>query len=165
MSGRADPNDAVHRHAASVRWQRPDAAGTTAGHRTHTGTTPPAPDALSISAAPAFGGDLAHPDPEQLVALAAASCQLLAFLAVADKARIEVVAYRDDAEARMDPTDPPLRITSVVLRPHITVAAGPTEARVRRLVGVAHRECYVARSLTAPVEVEATIEVVQGEAR
>ena len=40
-------------------------------------------------------------NPEQLLVMAAASCQLLSFLAVAARARLDVVAYDDNAEAEM----------------------------------------------------------------
>jgi len=45
-----------------------------------------------------------------------------------------------------------------VLRPQIVVVPGPTVERVRHLVEVAHRECYVANSLRTQVDVEARIE-------
>jgi len=62
----------------------------------------------------------------QLEVLAAASCQLLSFLAVAARARLDVVAYEDDAEGVMPEGDHPVRLTRIVLRPRIVLAAGPT---------------------------------------
>jgi organic hydroperoxide reductase OsmC/OhrA len=47
-----------------------------------------------------------------------------------------------------------------VLRPRIVLAAGPSEARVRHLVEVAHRECYIANSLSTPVRVDPVVEFV-----
>jgi len=105
------------------------------------GSAPPAGDSLLLSADPAFRGQAAHLNPEQLVVLAAASCQLLSFLAVAARARLDVVAYEADAEGVMPEGDHPVRLTGIVLRPRIVLAAGPTEQRVRHLVDVAHREC------------------------
>ena len=99
-------------------------------------------------------------NPEQLVVLAASSCQLLSFLALAARARIDVVAYEDDAEAEMPEDDPPVRLTRIVLRPRITVVDGPSEARVLRLVRLGHQGCYVASSLRTDVEVEPTITFV-----
>jgi len=43
------------------------------------------------------------------VVLAAGSCQLLSFLAVAARARLDVVAYEDDAEGVMPEGDHPVR--------------------------------------------------------
>jgi organic hydroperoxide reductase OsmC/OhrA len=96
-------------------------------------------------------------NPEQLVVLAAASCQLLSFLAVAARARIDVRRYEDEGEGTMAEDDPPTRLTSIVLRPTIWVAPGPSDHRVGHLVDVAHRECYVANSLRTDIRVEPTI--------
>lgn len=99
--------------------------------------------------------------PEQLLLAAAVSCQRLSFLAAAAaRARIDVVAYEDDAEAVMPRADPPLRITEARLRPRITVRARASEARVRTLVGVAHRECFIAESLPSEAPIEPVVHVL-----
>jgi len=112
---------------------------------------------LTMSSDPAFRGDPAHLNPEQLLLAAAVSCQLLSFLAVAARARIDVVAYSDDAEADMPEDDPPMRITAIRLRPTITVAAGTNVDRIDRLVEVAHKECFIANSLTSAMDIRATV--------
>ena len=66
-----------------------------------------------MSADPAFRGDATRMNPEQLLVMAAASCQLLSFLAVAARARLDVVAYEDEAEAAMPEGDRPVRIVSI----------------------------------------------------
>ena len=96
---------------------------------------------------------------EQLLVMAAASCQLLSFLAVAARARLDVVAYEDEAAAEMPEGDKPVRIVSIRLRPRIVLAGGVgNEERVRQLVEIAHRECYIANSLKTEVTVEPVIE-------
>jgi len=91
---------------------------------------------------------------------AASSCQLLSFLAVAARARLDVVDYRDDARAVMPDDDPPIRITRLDLHPTITLRPGerprPDDARLHHLVEVAHRECFIANSLRSDVEVHPT---------
>jgi organic hydroperoxide reductase OsmC/OhrA len=115
---------------------------------------------LELTADPAFGGDPRLLDPEQLVVLAASSCQLLSFLAVAARARLDVVAYADDARGVM-PADPtPMRITRIDLHPRITVRGEVTDERLSHLCEVAHRECFIANSLTAEIVVTPTFEHV-----
>ncbi|HEY4418378.1 MAG TPA: OsmC family protein [Pseudonocardia sp.] len=150
----------VHRYQATCSWSGSTAAGYEHYGRTHQGTAPPAAPELSLSSDPAFRGDPAHLNPEQLVVLAAASCQLLSFLAVAARARLDVRDYHDEATATMPEADRPIRLAEIVLRPRIRLAAGPTEDRVRHLVDVAHRECFIANSLATPVRVEPVIEFV-----
>ncbi|MFF2633018.1 OsmC family protein [Microbacterium sp. NPDC058021] len=114
---------------------------------------------LAVSADAAFRGDAALPNPEQLVVAAASSCQLLSFLAVAALSGVEVVEYSDRARGEMQADQRPMRLTRIVLRPHIAVVGGSVE-RVERLVHRAHEQCYIAHSLTAEVSIEPVIEVV-----
>lgn len=152
---------ATHHYRVRCRWSGSTGAGYDAYSREHTAEAVPADAALRLSSDPAFRGDPALLNPEQLVALAASSCQLLSFLAVAARARLDVVDYEDDAEAVMPEHDPPARITRIVLRPRIHVAAGPaaTNERVAHLVEVAHRECFIANSLRSEIVVEPTISI------
>jgi organic hydroperoxide reductase OsmC/OhrA len=151
---------AVHRYRAGCSWSGSTAAGYRGYDRSHRGAAPPADAELTLSSDPAFLGNPALLNPEQLVVLAAASCQLLSFLAVAARARLDVRDYRDDATATMPEADQPVRLAEILLRPRITLVAGPSEERVRHLVEVAHRSCYVANSLATPVRVEPLIAFV-----
>lgn len=151
-----DP-DGTHRYRAGTSWSGSTGAGYDAFTRAHRIEAPPATDALELSNDPSLGGDASRLDPEQLVLAAASSCQLLSFLAIAARARVDVTGYRDDAEATMSHDEGPHRIAAIVLRPQITVAPGPSVPRVERLVRLAHEECYVANSLATPVAVEPTI--------
>jgi organic hydroperoxide reductase OsmC/OhrA len=148
---------ASHLYRVSCAWSGSTGAGYDGYSREHTTTCDPLPDALTMSSDPAFRGDPTHLNPEQLLLASAVSCQLLSFLAVAARARIDVVAYSDDAEADMPEDDPPLRITTIRLRPTITVAAGTNVDRIDRLVEVAHKECFIANSLTSAMDIRATV--------
>jgi organic hydroperoxide reductase OsmC/OhrA len=156
----SDTDTGVHRYTASCTWQGSTAAGYDAYERNHEAKAPPAPATLQLSSDPAFRGDPALLNPEQLLVLAASSCQLLSFLAVAARARIDVIEYRDDAEGEMPEDDTPMRITRITLRPQIVVWEDVSEARVRHLVEVAHRECFIANSLTTEVVVEPDISII-----
>ena len=114
--------------------------------RHHRASAPPAAVDLDLSGDAAFGGDPDRLNPEALLVTAAASCQLLSFLAVAARARLDVVDYRDEADAVMPSDDRPVRITEIHLHPRITVRHPATPARVEHLCQVAHRECYIANS-------------------
>jgi organic hydroperoxide reductase OsmC/OhrA len=146
----------VHRYAATCAWSGSTAAGYDDYDRTHAGTAPPARTTVDLSSDPAFRGDARHWNPEALVVLAASSCQLLSFLAVAARARIDVVDYQDDAEGEMPEAVTPMRITRIVLHPRITVRGDVAQSRLTHLVEVAHRECFIANSLTTDIVVEPT---------
>lgn len=114
-------------------------------------SAPPAAQQLELSSNPAFSDDPSLLNPEQLVVLAAASCQLLSFLAVVARARIDVLHYEDEAVGVMPEKDLPIRLISISLRPTIHVAAGTSVDRVKYLMEIAHRECSVANSLRTEI--------------
>ena len=155
MSG----EDIVHHYRATCRWEGTTAAGYDAYERAHHLECPPADGSYRLSSDPAFLGDPSRLNPEQLLVGAASSCQLLSFLAVAARARVDVVSYLDHAEAAMPERSGGMSIERIVLRPHIVAAPGPSEARLRHLVEVAHRECYIANSLRTEIIVEPTFEI------
>lgn len=150
----------THRYSARCSWRGSTAQGYEHYRREHEAQAPPADAVLTLSADPAFRGDSTRLNPEQLLLIAAASCQLLSFLAVAARARIDVREYDDQAEAVMPDDDPPPGLTRIVLRPRIVVGPGCREERVRHLVELAHQQCYVANSLRTPIDVEPSIVVL-----
>lgn len=103
-------------------------------------------------------GDPAVLNPEQLLLMAASSCQMLWFLHLAAKARVDVVAYEDDATALMPGDDPPVRITEITLRPRIAVSGDASDERIRKLVDTAHEHCFVANSLNSSMVIEPTVD-------
>lgn len=152
--------DAVHRYRTALAWAGSTGAGYEAYDRAHEVRAEPAPATLALSSDPAFRGDPQRLNPEQLLVAAASSCQLLSFLAVAARARLDVVGYEDRAEAVMPEDDLPVRITRIELRPTIVLAdterVRPTEQRLHHLVEVAHGECFIASSLRSEVVVAPT---------
>ena len=151
---------AVHRYRVSCAWEGTTAVGYDDYDRAHTAQAPPAAPTLALSGDAAFGGDPDRLNPEALLVMAATSCQLLSFLAVAARARLDVVAYRDEAEAVMPEDDRPVRITRIDLRPRIQVRGPVTVARIEHLCQVAHRECYIANSVRTEVVVTPSVEVL-----
>ena len=148
----------VHRYAARCSWSGSTGDGYEAYDRTHKVAAPPAEGELRLSADRIFLGDERLLDPEQLLVMAASSCQLLSFLALAAHARVDVVSYEDEADGVMDDADRPAWITRIVLRPRI-VAPGASEERVLKLVEQAHRLCYIANSVKSEIAIEPRVEV------
>lgn len=148
----------THMYQSSLRWHGSTGVGYDSYERTHRVAAPPAGGELIMSSDPAFHGDPHHLNPEQLLLASASSCQLLSFLALAARARIDVLAYADDAEAVMPENQRPMRITRITLRPRITVATGTDPDRVTRLVARAHDACFIANTLTAEVVIDPIIE-------
>ena len=143
----------AHDFEARVRWEGSTALGYERYDRAHLAAAPPAEQELTVTTAE-DKGDASQLNPEQLVVMAASSCQLLWFLHLAAKARVDVVEYEDMAEALM-PDD---WITEIALRPRIVVASEHSEERVRKLVEQAHEHCNIAKSLRSELTIEPRIE-------
>ncbi len=125
--------------------------------RTHSVSAPPAEQEVRVTTGESKG-DPAILNPEQLLLMAASSCQMLWFLHLASKARVDVVAYEDEAIALMPEDEDPVRITEITLRPRIGISCDASEERVRKLVETAHGYCFIANSLNSSMTIEPVVE-------
>jgi organic hydroperoxide reductase OsmC/OhrA len=141
------------RYETRAHWTGSTGVGWESYDRAHTATAPPAERELTLTTGESKG-DPRQLNPEQLLVMAASSCQLLWFLHLAAKARIDAVEYEDHAEAEM-PED---RLTRIVLRPRIVVASDAAEERIAHLCELAHEHCNIANSLNTEVTVEPVVE-------
>jgi organic hydroperoxide reductase OsmC/OhrA len=149
---------ATNTYETRVHWTGSTGAGWEHYDRTHVGTAPPAEQEVRITTGESKG-DPAILNPEQLVLMAASSCQMLWFLHLAAKARIDVLEYEDSATALMPTDQKPVRITEITLRPRIVVSGETSEERVRKLSATAHEHCFVANSLNSQMTLQPTVEV------
>jgi organic hydroperoxide reductase OsmC/OhrA len=163
MSETAGSGGHIHRYQAKCHWEGDTAVGYENYNRTHTSSASRASTELSVSADSAFLGDPQKLNPEQLVVVAASSCQLLSFLAIAARARVQVLEYEDHAEAQMPEEDKPMRLSQITLRPRIVVGPGVKEERVLRFTKMAHEQCYISNSLSTDIVVEPKVEIRERE--
>jgi organic hydroperoxide reductase OsmC/OhrA len=147
-----------HHFAAHLVWTGA-AAGPTRSYQAYDRTwralvegKPP----LEGSADPAFRGDPARYNPEDLLVVALATCHLLSYLALCARAGIEVAAYEDQARGTMAIKDGKLRFVEVALAPRVTIAAGDL-AQAEALHAQAHAECFIANSVNFPVRNRPTV--------
>ena len=145
--------DTEHTYRTHLMWEGSTGAGYTGYGRGHTAIAPPAITEIALSAGPQFRGDSELTNPEQLLVMAASSCQLLSFLAIAARHDVDVLTYDDEAVGVMPADSTPMRITTITLAPRIVVAGGTDIALVEWMVQQAHEACYIANSLTTEVTV------------
>jgi organic hydroperoxide reductase OsmC/OhrA len=145
-----------HRYETHLQWTGSTGLGWESYDRAHTALAAPAEQEIRLTTGESKG-DPAVLNPEQLLVMAASSCQMLMFLHLASKARFDVVAYEDDASGLMPADDG--WITEITLRPRIVISAEASEERLRKLVGTAHEHCYIANTLRSEMRIEVTIEV------
>ncbi|MGJ0510561.1 MAG: OsmC family protein [Methylocystis sp.] len=111
---------------------------------------------LPASAAPAYLGDPSRVDPESAFVAALSSCHMLTFLALASNKGFVVDGYEDNAIGFLEKNATgKLAVTRVELRPKITFNGDtePTRAELSWLHDKAHRECFIANSVTTRISV------------
>ena len=111
------------------------------------------PDLLA-SADPHFRGDDTRWNPEELLVAALAECHLLSYLHAAVTLGVVVVDYRDTATAALTQSGNGGRITSVTLRPHVTVEDAAMVDAARSAHALAHEWCFIANSVAFEVRIE-----------
>ncbi|NUQ73593.1 MAG: OsmC family protein [Polyangiaceae bacterium] len=114
---------------------------------------------LTGSSAPAFLGDPALHNPEDLLVAALSSCHFLSYVALCARSGVNVLAYEDDATGTMERVNRTMRFTEVVLRPKVTIAEGSDPTMAKALHERAHAVCFIANSVNFPVRTEPEIEV------
>lgn len=144
-----------HHYPVTLEWTGDRGAGTrsyTAYDRAYDLSAPGKPP-IEGSADPAFRGDPARWNPEELLVASLAACHQLWYLHLCATAGIVVTAYRDAATGIMaEQPDGSGQFTSVTLRPIVTIAKGCDPEQARTLHAEAARLCFIARSVAFPVE-------------
>lgn len=144
-----------HHYAATLSWI--DSSGTVPAltyTRNHVIASPGKPE-LPASADPAFRGDAARYNPEDLLVASISSCHLLWYLHLCARAGILVTAYVDEAKGTMfDEGLKGGRFESVILHPRVTIKRGGDLAEANRLHEEAHKLCFVANSVNFPIGCE-----------
>ena len=142
-------------HKATVKWSR---GGKDFTYKTYSrdhvwsvnGNDVPA------SATTAYFGNPSRVDPEAALVAALSSCHMLTFLALAANRGFVVERYEDAAVGHLEKNAAgKLAITRVELHPSITYggAKQPTEEDLDWLHEKAHKECFIANSVTTEVRV------------
>jgi organic hydroperoxide reductase OsmC/OhrA len=115
--------------------------------------------AIAGSADPAFRGDAARHNPEDLLIASLAACHMLWYLHLCADAGVVVVAYEDAATGRMSlRADGGGRFDEVTLHPVVTIRSGEP-ATAEALHAEAHRRCFIANSMNFPVRHRPVIRV------
>jgi organic hydroperoxide reductase OsmC/OhrA len=111
---------------------------------------------VAASAAPAYLGNPQRVDPEAAFVAALSSCHMLTFLALASNRGFVVDRYEDGAVGHLEKNaSGKLAVTRVDLHPMIVFGGDkqPNAADLDWLHDKAHRECFIANSVTTDIQV------------
>ncbi|MYM32565.1 OsmC family peroxiredoxin [Duganella sp. CY15W] len=145
---------ASHQYQLTVEWTGNSGSGTSGYReyeRAHTISAAGKPS-IPGSSDPAFRGDAARWNPEELLVASAAACHKLWYLHLCADAGIVVTTYEDHAQGTMKDD----RFESIVLRPRVTISAGSADTAAQ-LHHAAHENCYIANSVNFPIRCEPVI--------
>jgi organic hydroperoxide reductase OsmC/OhrA len=144
-----------HRYAVRTVWEDAGGNGTRSydgysrDHRCEMVGKP----ALHASADPAYRGNPAKANPEDLFLAAVSSCHMLFFLALCARNGVCVLAYEDAAEATLElHPDGGGAFSNITLRPRVTVSSESEIPLARTLHDRAGKLCFIARSCATPIE-------------
>lgn len=148
-----------HTYKIQMEWDGNDGQGTSsykAYRRDHWIDAEGKPK-IPGSSDPAFRGNPARYNPEELLVAALSSCHMLAYLHLCAVNGVCVEEYLDDAEGTMrENADGSGEFLKVTLRPKVRISAGDRD-KAMSLHHDAHEVCFIARSVNFPVETEAEI--------
>jgi organic hydroperoxide reductase OsmC/OhrA len=151
----------LHQFGVEVRWTGNLGAGTEnyrAYSRNHEICAPGKAAAIRGSSDPAFRGDAARYNPEELLVAALSTCHMLWMLHLCAEAGIVVTEYSDSpAGSMVEDDDGSGRFTEVVLRPRMAITEDARAQDALALHDEAHRLCFIANSVRFPVRHEAEV--------
>lgn len=104
-----------------------------------------------------FGGPGDRWSPETLLVGAVADCFVLTFRAVARASQLSWTSLRCDAEGTLDRIDRVTQFTQLDLHARLTVPAGTSADRARRVLEKAEHNCLISNSLKAPIHLETDV--------
>ncbi|HEY2036514.1 MAG TPA: OsmC family protein [Steroidobacteraceae bacterium] len=145
-----------HQYAVSIAWTGSDGTGTQSygSYRRDHEIGAPGKPTIPASSDPAFRGDRARYNPEELLVASLSSCHMLWYLHLCAVNGVVVLGYGDQAEGTMqEEADGGGRFVRVALKPRVTIAKGSDRAQARALHEQAHHLCFIARSVHFPVDV------------
>lgn len=143
----------THHYTTALEWTGNLSNGTssyTAYGREHTISIQGKPD-IFASSDPAFRGNAARHNPEELLVAALSSCHMLWYLHLCADAGVVVIAYVDVAKGTMEESSSGGRFTEVVLNPKVTVVKAEMIEKANALHDEAHKMCFIANSCNFPV--------------
>ena len=142
--------------AIELHWQRADPVLETGKYSNAHSVQYNRTHEVQVDAAPDWGGDPDHTNPEQALAAALSSCHMMTFLALCAKAGWPVASYHDYAEAHLGKNDRgQMSVTRIDLHPVVRFDTGfSVEAdKLQEMQNRAHRYCFIANTLADSVEI------------
>lgn len=155
-----------HKYELALSWTGNNGVGTKdykAYERSHRISINGKPELL-LSSDPAFRGDPARHNPEELLLTSLSSCHMLWYLHLCAESGVVVVDYIDNAEGSMETSKTGEgRFKEVTLHPVVTVSEKAMIKKANELHKKANTYCFIANSVNFEVLHVPVCKVVEGD--
>lgn len=119
-------------------------------------------DKIVVATPPEFAKGMARIwSPEHLFAAAVSSCFMTTFLAIAEKSRLEFTSFECPASAVLEKNDRQFMITSVVLKPVVTIAAENEVDKALKVLQLSNQACLISHSIKSDIVFMPCVTVAQ----
>ncbi len=114
-------------------------------------SSPGLPD-ISFSAPPEFNGEAGYWTPEHFYVVAAETCLMATFVAIAEYSDLPVLAYSSTARGKLEWFDGEgYRFTQIEIRAKVHIEKDADREKALRVLAKAEKGCLVARSMSAQI--------------
>ena len=121
-------------------------------------SAPGKPD-IRVSAPPEFKGPEGQWAPENLYVSSIESCLLFTFLALAKSRKLDFTAYHSQAEGLLEPVMGKLVVSTVTVRPTITVRDDDGREKALAIVESMEANCFISNSVESEIVIKPEIVV------
>jgi peroxiredoxin-like protein len=134
----------VYTYRTAVKWT---------GQKMGVASSPGKPD-IQVATPPEFKGHEGIWSPEDLFVASVNVCVMTTFLSFAERAGLSFTGYESEAEGRLELVDGKFQVTSVTLRPKVTLKNSEDAGKAKEVLAKAEANCLISNSIKTKVKVE-----------
>lgn len=113
---------------------------------------------IEVATPPEFKGHEGIWSPEDLFVASVNVCVMSTFLAFAERAGLAFTGYESEAEGVLELVDGKFQVTTIMIKPKLSLKAGEDAAKAKELLAKAEANCLISNSIKSKVTLEATIQ-------
>lgn len=112
---------------------------------------------IEVATPPEFKGHPGIWSPEDLFVASVNVCVMSTFLAFAERAGLAFSNYESEAEGVVELADGKFQVTTIAIKPRLTLKPGADAAKAREILEKAEANCLISNSVKTRVTLEPTI--------
>lgn len=108
---------------------------------------------VEVATPPEFKGHEGIWSPEDLYVASANACLMTTFFSFAERSGLSITAYESEAEGLLELVQGKFQMTTIVLKPKITLQPGTDSAKVKELIFKAEANCLISNSMKTKISI------------